>query len=104
MPFADGPEAFFKHAHLPSLPQVASKMAAFPPRDLVMAAPVFSRCLYAQLALQEYAPPRSYPMPMPTDPEASKALQSNVQLWKLIAALWWLAGWLHTPCACTLNE
>ena len=51
--------------------QAASKMSAFPPTDLVLAAPTFSRCLYAQLALQQYAPPRNYPMPMPTDPQAS---------------------------------
>lgn len=43
-------------------------MAAFPPADLVLAAPTFSRCLYAQLALQGFAPPRGWPMPMPSDP------------------------------------
>lgn len=43
-------------------------MAVLPPSDMVLAAPTFSRCLYAQLALQEYAPPRGYSMPMPSDP------------------------------------
>ncbi len=51
----------------PTLCQAASRMAAFPPRDMVLAAPTFSRCLFAQLALQEYAPPRGYPMPLPSD-------------------------------------
>ena len=49
--------------------QAAARMAAFPPADLVLAAPRLSRCLYAQLALQQYAPPRGWPMPMPTDPQ-----------------------------------
>ena len=57
--------------------QAASKMAAFPPTDLVLAAPTFSRCLYAQLALQEYAPPRNYPMPMPTDPQARQRCRGS---------------------------
>lgn len=51
--------------------QAAARMAAFPPRDMVLAAARFSRCLYAQLALQEYAPPRGYPMPMPSDPQVA---------------------------------
>lgn len=51
----------------PSWRQAAARMAAFPPRDLVLVAPTFSRCLYAQLALQEFAPPRGYPMPLPSD-------------------------------------
>ena len=55
---------------IPTAPaQAAARMAAFPPRDLVLVAPTFSRCLYAQLALQEYAPPRGYPMPLPSDPQ-----------------------------------
>lgn len=47
-------------------------MAAFPPRDMVLVAARFSRCLYAQLALQEYAPPRGHPMPMPSDPQVGR--------------------------------
>ena len=45
-------------------------MAAFTPQQqqLEPASVVFSRCLYAQLALQEYAPPRGYPLPLPSDP------------------------------------
>lgn len=49
-------------------------MAAFPPSaagGMVLVAPTFSRCLYAQLALQEFAGPRGYPMPLPSDPQAS---------------------------------
>jgi hypothetical protein len=49
-------------------------MSAFPPRDMVLAAPTFSRCLYAQLALQEYAPPRGYPLPLPSEPGYRAAL------------------------------
>lgn len=50
-------------------------MAVFPPRDMVLAAPTFSRCLYAQLALQEYAPPRGYPMPLPSDPQVHQGFR-----------------------------
>ena len=45
-------------------------MAAFPPQDMVLVAPTLSRCLYAQLALQEFAPPRGYPLPLPSDAQA----------------------------------
>eukprot|EP00887_Chlorella_sp_A99_P006906 scaffold2.g6906.t1 len=48
--------------------KAAARMAAFPPAALAPASVRLSRCLYAQVALQEYAPPRGYPLPLPSDP------------------------------------
>ncbi|KAL4427935.1 hypothetical protein ABPG75_002024 [Micractinium tetrahymenae] len=64
-------EAF--HYRDPDDVKAAARMAAFPPRDMLLVAARFSRCLYAQLALQEFAPPRCYPMPMPSDPQYKAA-------------------------------
>lgn len=50
--------------------RAAARMAAFPPGgSLVPARVAFSRCLYAQAALQEFAVPRGYPLPLPSDPQ-----------------------------------
>ena len=55
---------------LPSRPlQAAARMAHFPPAGMVALRASLSRCLYAQLALQELRALRAYPMPLPSEPQ-----------------------------------
>ncbi|GAB4813948.1 hypothetical protein N2152v2_000994 [Parachlorella kessleri] len=53
--------------------KVAARMALFPPEDLVPLQATFTRVLYAQLALQEFHPVRTYPMPLPSHPHYKAA-------------------------------
>ena len=55
--------------------RAARKMTYFPPDDLVRTSVRFSRCLYAQIALQDFAPSKTWPaLPMPSDPNYPAAL------------------------------
>ena len=47
--------------------QAAARLALLPPQDMVALRATFTRCLYAQLAMQEFHPLRSYPMPLPSE-------------------------------------
>lgn len=78
-------EAF--HVRDPDDVAAAARMAAFPPADLVLTAPTWSRCLYAQVALQEYAPPRGYPLPLPSDP-GFKAAELGLKLTAGFEMMW----------------
>lgn len=45
----------------PSDVQVASRMEYFPPADMVLTSVTFNRCLYAQIALQDFSPCKGWP-------------------------------------------
>jgi hypothetical protein len=65
-------EAF--HCRDPGDVRAAARMAAVPPADPVPASVALSRCLYAQVALQQYRPPKGWPpLPPPSDPAAAAA-------------------------------
>ncbi|KAA6422714.1 MAG: SGT1 isoform 1 [Trebouxia sp. A1-2] len=48
--------------------RAAAKLAHFQPQDLVTVIVSFNRALYAQLAQQQFQPPRGYPLPAPNNP------------------------------------
>lgn len=55
--------------------RAARKMTYFPPEELLRTSVRFSRCLYAQIALQDFAPSKNWPaMPMPSHTECPAAL------------------------------
>ncbi len=59
----------------PSDHRAASKMAYFPPENLVKAYVRFNRCLYAQIALQNFAPVKNWPdIPMSSHPDYPAAI------------------------------
>jgi hypothetical protein len=45
----------------PSDVQAASRMEHFPPEDMVLTSVTFNRCLYAQIALQDFSPCKGWP-------------------------------------------
>ncbi|KFM25957.1 SGT1-like protein [Auxenochlorella protothecoides] len=49
--------------------KAAGRPVHFPPRDLRTTAVTFSRCLYAQLALQEFPGMAGFEVPLPSDPK-----------------------------------
>ncbi|KAL0030851.1 hypothetical protein WJX77_009624 [Trebouxia sp. C0004] len=59
--------------------QAAAKLAHFQPQDLVTVIVSFNRALYAQLAQQQFQPPRGYPLPAPNNP-AFKAANLGMKL------------------------
>jgi len=55
--------------------RAARKMSYFPPKDLVRTSVRFSRCLFAQIALQDFAPSKNWPeVPMPSHPDYPTAI------------------------------
>ena len=70
---ASAVEAF--HYRDPYDIRAARAMAYFPPHDLVKINVGFNRCLYAQIALQEYAAPKAWPpLPPPSHADYPAAL------------------------------
>ena len=55
--------------------QTAQEMKYFPPENMVRVNVMFNRCLYAQIALQDYSPPKNWPpLPLPSHPDHSEML------------------------------
>lgn len=50
----------------PSDVRIASKMKYFPPNDMVLMSVTFNRCLYAQIALQDFSPHKEWPEANPS--------------------------------------
>lgn len=59
--------------------KAAAKLAVFPPQDLVTTIVMFNRALYAQLAQQQFQPPKGYPMP-PSNSPALRAAELGMKL------------------------
>ncbi len=55
--------------------RAARKMTHFPPEELVRTSVLFSRCLYAQVTLQDFAPSKNWPaLPTPSHPDYPAAV------------------------------
>lgn len=75
---AAGVEAF--HYRDPYDTRIARTMPYFPPHDLIRINVRFSRCLYAQIALQEYTAPKAWPPLRPTSHPDHPAALLGVKL------------------------
>ena len=58
-------EAFY--CRTPDDVRAATRMTHAPPRDMIEVNVLMSRCLYAQTKLQDYCPPKGWPMSMPSE-------------------------------------
>ncbi|KAK9820566.1 hypothetical protein WJX72_011716 [[Myrmecia] bisecta] len=59
--------------------KAAARLAHFPAEDMVSTLVTFNRCLYAQLAQQQFEAPRGFPLPLPSHP-AFRAAELGMKL------------------------
>ena len=82
-------EAFYERD--PEGLKAAAKMKWFPPEDMKGVLVSLTRCLYAQLVRQRFAPPRWYPMPSPGNRKQYAGAELGMKIavgFEMLAAEW----------------